>query len=95
MEYAIIDAFSNRVRLKLLCCLSKGGKNVQELIDTCNLAQSAVSQHLVKLKKSGLVINEREGKHVYYSITYSKIAKIACELEKFIQEIEKNEDLKS
>jgi DNA-binding transcriptional ArsR family regulator len=83
MEYPVLNAFSNSVRLKLLCCLSKNRKNVQELMENCGLSQSAVSQHLTKLKKAGLVENEKSGKFVYYSLTNPKTAKIAMLMNDF------------
>ncbi len=88
MKYTVIDAFANPIRLKLLCCLSKGRKNVQELISTCGLAQYAVSQHLVKLKDARLVRDEKEGKYVYYSLIHQKAAQLAQEIETFIKEVE-------
>ncbi len=87
MEYPVLNALSNSIRLKLLCCLAKDKKNVQELINTCGLAQSAVSQHLKKLKKAGLVKDEKEGKFVYYSLTNSNVSKIANSLNDFIKEV--------
>jgi ArsR family transcriptional regulator len=83
MENVIIAAFANPIRIKLLCCLAKGRKNVQELIGTCDLAQSAVSQHLIKLKKAGLIQDEKEGKYVYYALTNPKIGILANELRKY------------
>ena len=83
MQNDIVSAFSNPVRLKLLCCLSKGKKNVHELIGNCGLAQSAVSQHLMKLKKAGLVKDEKNGKYVFYSLVHPKAAYIAHDLNEF------------
>ena len=85
MEYPVINAFSNSVRLKLLCCLEKDSKNVHELIANCGLAQSAVSQHLKKLKKAGLVKTRRDGKYIYYSLSTKKTAKVANILTDFIK----------
>lgn len=87
MENVVISAFSNPVRLKLLCCLSKGKRNVNDLIGNCGLAQSAVSQHLTKLKKAGLVKDEKIGKYVYYSLTHPKTGRIAHDLNIFLKEI--------
>ncbi len=89
MQNNIVSAFANPVRLKIICCLEKKSKSVEELISTCNLAQSAVSQHLKKLKTAGLIKDERKGKYVYYSLVYPKAAVIAKELEKFLKEITK------
>jgi DNA-binding transcriptional ArsR family regulator len=77
MEYLAIDALSNPVRIKLLCCLSKKSKNVAELITNCGLAQSAVSQHLIKLKKADLVKTRRHGKFIYYSLKGTRTGEVA------------------
>jgi len=87
MEKILAAAFSNPVRLKLLYCLAKGRRNVQELIGNCGLSQSAVSQHLGKLRTVGLVQAQKEGKHVYYSLTYPKIGKLAWQIQVFAEEV--------
>jgi len=91
MQYHVINAFGNPVRLRLLCCLAKGQKNVQDLIENCGLAQSAVSQHLTKLKQAGLVTSKKDGKFVYYNLTHHKAAKLAHELELFEKDVTKKE----
>lgn len=83
MENLILSAISNPVRLKMLCCLSKGKMQAGELVGKCGLAQSAVSQHLTKLKAAGLVKDERRGKFIYYSIENLRAAKIAKSLFEF------------
>lgn len=88
MQNKIIAAIANPIRLKIICCLEKKSKNVEELISTCNLAQSAVSQHLKKLKTAGIIKNEKKGKYVYYSLVYSKAATVAKEIEKFLKNFE-------
>jgi ArsR family transcriptional regulator, virulence genes transcriptional regulator len=85
MEYPVLNALSNSTRLMLLCCLAKEKRNVQELIGTCGLAQSAVSQHLNKLKKAGLVKDEKEGKYVYYSLANPNVSRIANSLNDFVR----------
>ena len=87
MEYSAISALSNPVRIKLLCCLSKSSKNVAELMKNCGLAQSAVSQHLIKLKKAGLVRDEKQGKFVYYSLMDKNTAKVADMLSIYCKEV--------
>lgn len=87
MEKTVINALSNPIRLKLLCCLANSSKNVQGLISNCGLAQSAVSQHLIKLKNAGLVKTERDGRFVYYSLTNSQTGKIAKILNNYIKEV--------
>ncbi len=80
---------SNPVRLKILRCLSDRPKNVNELVGTCGLAQSAVSQHLTKLKDIGLLTTERDGRYVFYKLLYPEAADIASKVEKLKKEIQK------
>jgi ArsR family transcriptional regulator, virulence genes transcriptional regulator len=77
MPHTIYSAFGSQVRTKLVLCLSKKPKNVTDLIHTCGLSQSAVSQHLCKLKKSGIVKTKKEGKEIWYTLKYKKAADIS------------------
>lgn len=87
MTYDIYAAFGNSVRAKLLLCLSEKPKNVTELIETCGLSQSAVSQHLSKLRASGLVSATRSGQTVRYALAYKKAADISRLLEALQKEV--------
>ncbi len=86
MENLVVNAFSNTVRIKILCCLANKSRNVQELMTKCNLSQSAVSQHLIKLKNAELVKSTKRGKFVYYSLIDPKAAKIAEMLKAYCEE---------
>lgn len=77
MAVDIYSAFGNQIRNKLLLCLANKPKNVSQLIGNCGLAQSAVSQHLAKLKKSRLVETKKDGKEIYYSLKNKKAAEIS------------------
>jgi ArsR family transcriptional regulator, virulence genes transcriptional regulator len=87
MSYDIYSAFGNQVRAKLILCLSTKQKNVTEMIQTCGLSQSAVSQHLSKLKRSGVVVTKKVGKEVFYSLKYKKAANISRLLLSLEQEV--------
>jgi ArsR family transcriptional regulator, arsenate/arsenite/antimonite-responsive transcriptional repressor len=85
MDMDIYSALGNQVRAKLILCLAKKSKNVTQLISNCGLAQSAVSQHLTKLKKAKLVETKKEGKEVFYQLKYQK----AADISKLLMELEK------
>ena len=76
----ILRAFSSLPRIKLLLCLKEKEKNVGELIKNCGLSQSAVSQHLKKLKNWGLVSCYKQGKEVYYKLNKKNVAEISEKL---------------
>jgi len=87
MQATITSSFANITRLKLLVCLGNGDKNVTELIGSCGLSQSAVSQHLERLRRAKLVSTKRNGKEIIYRLTSKKSARIADDLLKFTKEV--------
>ena len=87
MEKELFNALANPLRLQLLCCLAIERRNVNDLIKNCGLSQSAVSQHLQKLRTVGLVKTQKKGKNVYYSLVYPKSAIIAKQIKEFIDEV--------
>lgn len=64
-----LRALNSIPRLKILICLGERPKNVSEMISVCNLSQSAVSQHLSKLKKAGLIKSDCAGREKIYKLT--------------------------
>jgi DNA-binding transcriptional ArsR family regulator len=54
-------------RIKILWALLHGESSVACLAELVGAAPTAVSQHLAKLRLSGLVKGRREGNFVYYS----------------------------
>ncbi len=74
-----IKVFSNTRRLKLIVCLSKP-HSVSQLLDRCDLSQSALSQHLAKLKDAGIITCQRNGNMQIYTVVNKKIVTIAKSL---------------
>ena len=54
---AFLKAIANDCRLMILCELLKGERSVGEMAPVVGLSQSALSQHLAKLRRHGLVSN--------------------------------------
>lgn len=71
-----LKSLSNPVRLLALCHLIDKPLCVSELEGITNISQSALSQHLAKMRKEGLVKANKEGQHVYYSIADKNVAVI-------------------
>jgi len=70
---AILKQLSNSNRLMILCCISDGEKTVGDLNNKIDLSQSALSQHLAKLRESNIVTTRRESQTIYYQIANQKI----------------------
>ena len=58
----------NKSRYRILEALLQGRKTVGELVKIVKLSQPAVSQHLRTLRGNGLVVDERRGQEVLYSV---------------------------
>lgn len=70
-----LRAITHPLRLSILAFIDKNEMvNVNQIYNTLKLEQSITSQHLRILRKSNLVITEREGKFVKYSVNYTKIS---------------------
>ncbi len=73
---ALLKAMSNKRRLLILCHLSDGEHSVGELCSLIGLSQSALSQHLAKLRHDDLVKTRRSAQSVYYSIAPGEVESI-------------------
>ena len=58
----------NTSRYRIVEALLKGRKTVGELVKIVKFSQPAVSQHLKVLKACNLVIDERRGQEVFYTV---------------------------
>jgi DNA-binding transcriptional ArsR family regulator len=72
----ILKALSNERRLMIVCALSKGEQCVGALEDIIGLSQSALSQHLARLRRDGLVETRREAQTIYYSLSPGPVQSI-------------------
>ncbi len=66
---AFLAGLASPHRLRILCQLADGEKNVTRLIEETGLPQTSMSQHLNKLKEEGIVSFRREHRTLYYAIT--------------------------
>ena len=64
----LLKALSNEHRLLIMCRLSEGEKSVGQLEAMIGLGQSALSQHLARLRRDDLVKTRREAQTIYYSL---------------------------
>ncbi|NCP47346.1 transcriptional regulator [Candidatus Collierbacteria bacterium CG10_big_fil_rev_8_21_14_0_10_43_36] len=66
---SILKLVSDNNRLQLLCILQNGEHCVCQLLDHTKLSQSLISHHLKDLKDAGLVVDRKDSKWSYYSLT--------------------------
>lgn len=68
-QLSLIKLLSEKNRLQILCVLSSDSHTVNELVDHLSVSQSLVSHHLIDLKKLCLVVADKSGRQVVYSLT--------------------------
>jgi len=66
---SLLKLVSEESRLMLLCILHNREHCVCELMEHVDMSQSLISHHLSDLKKAGIVIDDKRGLRVYYSLT--------------------------
>jgi ArsR family transcriptional regulator, virulence genes transcriptional regulator len=71
---------ANPRRLMILCELLQGERSVGELEAVVGLGQSALSQHLAKLRSAGLVRTRRQSQTIRYSLADPGIGKVLAVL---------------
>ncbi len=79
----LLKLLANEQRLTVLCRLSGAELSVSELGEHVNLSQSALSQHLAKLRADGLVATRRDAQTIYYRLSnpiVERLIGVLCDL---------------
>ena len=72
----LFKVFGDSTRIRILHVLSLNELCVQDIADTLNMTQSAISHQLRILKQAELVKFRRDGKAIYYSLADDHVATI-------------------
>ncbi|PYE83743.1 ArsR/SmtB family transcription factor [Pseudoroseicyclus aestuarii] len=75
-----LSHLANARRLLIMCELSRGERTVGALQAAVGLGQSALSQHLARLRAAGMVTTRREGRAIYYRIEDPEVQRILSAL---------------
>lgn len=71
-----LKLMANPHRLAILCHLGECEMSVGEIAEVVGLSQSALSQHLAKLRENSVVYTRREGQTIYYSLKSEETERI-------------------
>lgn len=73
----LLKLLGNEKRLLVLCFLAaRGEMTVGELVDVAKLSQSALSQHLARLRADGLVTYRRTSQTLHYRVADKRTLRI-------------------
>ena len=83
----LFRALASPVRVALVVELSRDERCVHELVETLDLPQPLVSQHLRVLRGADLVEGVRRGREVAYRLTDDHVAHIVTDAVKHAEEM--------
>ena len=75
-----LKQLANGKRLMLLCVLLEGEQSVGELNTQIPISQSALSQHLARLREAGFVSTRRESQTIYYQLADPRVKTLIRDL---------------
>jgi len=71
----VFSALASDSRLEIVRMISKRKMTCQDIIDRLELSQPAISYHLAKLERAGILIKKKVGSHNCYWLN-ARIAKL-------------------
>lgn len=72
----ILKSLASESRLQIVSLLLAGEQNVSVIHKTVGGSQPSISQHLSKLRRSGVVSARREQRHIYYYLSNAHIVRV-------------------
>ncbi len=72
----ILKSISHPIRMKILCFLMDGEKNVSEIEQQFGSTISNISQHLTVLRKAEIIARRKESNYMFYTLKDDKIHKL-------------------
>ena len=79
---SLLKHFSHPQRLLILCYLSEGEKQVNDIHEIVGLSQSQTSQFLKRMQAEGLLGLRREKNYSFYFITNPEVLKLLKSMKK-------------
>lgn len=77
---AFLKNLANPSRLLILCLLIEGERCVSDILAHLDISQTALSQHLARLREEGIVDYRRDHRTLYYFIKNKDIGAVIAML---------------
>ena len=86
-----LRTLGNAHRLQVLCLLAEQGEmSVGQILECSTLSQSALSQHLAKMRDEGLIAYRRDAQTLYYALSDEKVILLLTTLKEIFCPPEEN-----
>ncbi|MBP9820058.1 metalloregulator ArsR/SmtB family transcription factor [Candidatus Woesebacteria bacterium] len=73
LQAELLKALAHPRRLEIVQLLRDQQLNVTDIYEMLDLPQANISQHLMILRDAGVVVTQRDGKQIFYSLAHPKI----------------------
>ncbi len=67
-------------RLRIVCALMPGERNVGQLVEELAVSQPNISQHLNMLYRGGVLARRRTGSQIYYRVEHAQVRELCLSL---------------
>lgn len=85
----VLRLLADATRLRLLALLAEGPRDVTTLATQVDASRSSVSQHLDRLRWSGLVTARREGRRMIYRLSNDHVRGLVAEAYAFAEHLDR------
>lgn len=86
-----LRALNHRLRQQIVKLIDENKRmNVTDIYVKLRLEQSVASQHLAILRRANIVLTERDGKFIHYTLNYKRLDAI----NEFVSELVKTDEVK-
>lgn len=79
LQAEICKALANPIRLEILDVVGEQEVSFGELMARLGISKTNLSQHLLVMRRAGIVLDRREGVYAYYHLAYPEVLQ-ACRL---------------
>ena len=81
----ILRALNHKLRQQIVKLIDENKRlTVTEIYVRLRLEQSVASQHLAILRRAGIVSTSRDGKFIFYSVNYTRLAEVVQFVESLV-----------
>lgn len=81
----VLNILSNPKRVEVVLALSENEQSVKQLAHQVDISQSALFQHLAKMREAGVVETRRHGLVVYYRLIMPELIGLLKEVVLFVK----------
>ena len=76
----LFGLLSAPTRLRIVCALMDGERNVTELLEQVTVSQPNMSQHLRALYRSGVLARRKTGAQIFYRVEHQQVRRLCLAL---------------